>query len=153
MGEIEDAIQAPEALPETILGIVRKMTSQTTLDHDEPAHLDGNMVDQLNKVAQKHGGMVPLHSRLFAQWLHYVFPLECPFPHKAGATSSATPSEFGTDYIASKQDMKKHASNATALDVAVTKEELQWLSQWSADEELIMEYNTGGPTCGILHFL
>jgi hypothetical protein len=153
MGEIESAIAAPTALPEAILSLVRTMTSQTTLDHDEPAHLDKGMIEQLNKVAKSHGGMVPLHSRLFAQWLHYVFPHECPFPHKAGATSSATPSEFGTDYIASKQDMKKHASNATALDVAVTKEELQWLSQWSADEELIMEYNTGGPTCGILHFL
>jgi len=145
MGEIEDAIQAPEALPETILGIVRKMTSQTTLDHDEPAHLDGNMVDQLNKVAQKHGGMVPLHSRLFAQWLHYVFPHECPFPHKTGAISSATPSEFGDDFRASKDDMDKHAANATALDISVTKEELQWMSQWSADEELMMDdYSVDG---------
>jgi len=141
MGEIESAIAAPTALPETILSVVRTMTSQTTLDHDEPAHLDLGMVEQLNKVAKKHGGMVPLHGRLFAQWLHYVFPHECPFPHKSGAVSSATPTEFGQDYIASKTDMKKHASNATALDVAVTKEELQWLSQWSSDEELMAEYD------------
>merc|ERR1719428_64083 len=33
MGEIEIAVQAPEAVPEKILEIVRKMTSQTTLDH------------------------------------------------------------------------------------------------------------------------
>merc|ERR1719263_1368616 len=153
MGEIERAIQTPEALPETILGVVGNMTSQTTLDHDEPAHLDGNMIEQLNKVAKNHGGMVPLHSRLFAQWLHYVFPHECPFPHKNGAVSAATISEFGDQYIATKDDMKKHASNATALDVAVTKEDLQWLSQWSDDEELAIDYNTGGPKCGILHFL
>jgi len=144
MGEIESALQAPEALPETILGVVRKMTSQTTLDHDEPAHLDGNMVEQLNKVAKNHGGKVPLHGRLFAQWLHYVFPHECPFPHKSGAVSATTPSEFGNDYIASKDDMKKHASNTTALEIEVTKEELQWLSQWSADEELMMDYSADG---------
>jgi len=143
MAELESAIQTPEALPEAILDVVRKMTSQTTLDQDEPAHLDGNMVEQLNKVAKNHGGMVPLHSRLFAQWLHYVFPHECPFPHKSGAVSAVTPSEFGNDYIASKDDMKKHATNATALDIAVTKEELQWLSQWSADEELMMDYSDG----------
>jgi len=141
MGEIESAIEAPTALPETILNIVRTMTSQTTLDHDEPAHLDAGMVEQLNKVAKKHGGVVPLHGRLFAQWLHYVFPHECPFPHKSGAVSSATPSEFGEDYIASKHDMNKHASNATALDIAITKEELQWLSQWSTDEELMSQYS------------
>merc|ERR1719379_2504050 len=142
MGEIETTIKAPEALPETILGVVGKMTSQTTLDQDEAAHLDGNMVEQLNKLAKNHGGMVPLHGRLFAQWLHYVFPHECPFPHKSGAVSATTPSEYGNDYIASKDAMKKHASNVTALDIAVTKEELQWLSQWSADEELLVDYGS-----------
>jgi len=143
MGEIESAIQTPEALPETILNIVRKMTSQATLDHDEPAHLDGNMVEQLNKVAKNHGGKVPLHGRLFAQWLHYVFPHECPFPHKSGVTSATTPFEYGNNHLASSDDMKKHASNTTALDISVTKEELQWMSQWSADEELMMDYSDG----------
>jgi hypothetical protein len=141
LGEIESAVQAPTAAPGTILSIVRNMTSQTSLDHDEPAHLDGNMVSQLEKVASSNGGMVPLNSRLFAQWLHYVFPHECPFPHKNGAVSAATPSEFG-DFIANKEDMKKHASNATALDVSVTKEELEWMSQWSSEEELLMDYSS-----------
>lgn len=150
MGEIESAIQAPEAVPEKILDVVGKMTSQTTLDHDEPAHLDGNMVDQLKKVAKNHGGMVPLHGRLFAQWLHYVFPHECPFPHKTGAVSAATPLEYGQEHIASKADMKKHASNATALDIAVTKEELQWLSQWSTDEELLSDYSPDGQKWSLL---
>jgi len=147
MGEIESAMQAPEALPEAILNIVRTMTSQTTLDHDEPAHLDGNMVEQLKKVAKSHGGMVPLHGRLFAQWLHYAFPHECPLPHKQGATITvSTPSEFGEDFgLASKDDMKKHASNTTALDISVTKEDLQWMSQWSEDEELMVDYSDGQP--------
>jgi len=153
MGEIETAIKAPEALPETILALVRTMTSQTTLDQDEPAHLDGNMVEQLNKVAKNHGGMVPLHGRLFAQWLHYVFPHECPFPHKSGAVSATTPSEYGNDYIASKDDMKKHASNTTALDISVTKEELQWLSQWSADEELMTDYGSEGSSMSFVFLL
>jgi len=142
LGEIESAIKAPTALPSTILDIVRNMTSQTTLDQDEPPHLDSSMIAQLDKVAKNHGGMVPLHGRLFAQWLHYVFPHECPFPHKNGAVSATTPSEYGDQYIASKDDMKKHASNATAFDIAVTKEELQWMSQWSSDEELMVDYQS-----------
>jgi len=142
LGEIESAVQAPTALPSTILGIVRTMTSQTTLDHDEPAHLDSNMVKQLEEVAKNNGGKVPLHSRLFAQWLHYVFPHECPFPHKNGAVSAATISEFGDQYIASQDDMEKHASNTTALDIAVSKEDLQWMSQWSSDEELMLDYDS-----------
>ncbi|CAE7211809.1 unnamed protein product [Symbiodinium sp. CCMP2592] len=27
---------------------------------------------------------VPLHGRLFAQWLHHAFPRDCPFPHVSG---------------------------------------------------------------------
>jgi len=142
LGELESAVQAPTASPGTILSIVRKMTSQTTLDHDEPAHLDGNMVAQLEQVAKSNGGMVPLHSRLFAQWLHYVFPHECPYPHKNGAVSAATISEFGEHFVASEEDMKRHASNATALDIEVTKEDLQWMSQWSSDEELMLDYES-----------
>merc|ERR1719473_1026812 len=110
------------------------------------------MIGQLEKVAKSNGGMVPLHGRLFAQWLHYVFPHECPFPHKNGAVSATTPMEFGDQYIASKDDMKKHASNATALDVAVSKEDLQWMSQWSEDEELMVDYSSelSGPWRGRL---
>jgi len=140
MGEIESVIKAPTALPSAILDIVRNMTSQTTLDHDEPAHLEKHMISQLEQVAKNHGGMVPLHGRLFAQWLHYVFPRECPFPHKQGVTTSATPTEFGEQYIASQEEMQKHAENVTDVHLSVAKEELQWMSQWSEDEELMLDY-------------
>jgi len=142
LGEIESAIKAPTALPSAILDLVRNMTSQTTLDHDEPPHLDKNMVSQLEQVAKNHGGMVPLHGRLFAQWLHFVFPRECPFPHKMGSVVSATPTEYGESYIATTEDMEKHASNATDVDLHVDKAELHWMSQWSEDEELVMDYQS-----------
>ena len=35
----------------------------------------------MEQVASHHGGKVPLHGRLFAQWLHHAFPRECPYPH------------------------------------------------------------------------
>ena len=34
----------------------------------------------MEMIADKHHGEVPLHGRLFSQWLHYVFPQECPYP-------------------------------------------------------------------------
>jgi hypothetical protein len=143
LGELESAIQAPSASPSTILTIVRTMTSHTSLDDDEPAHLDKSMVSQLEQVAKSHGGMVPLHGRLFAQWLHYVFPRECPFPQKMGTVSAVTPSEYGDQYIASAQDMEKHASNATDVHLDYDKE-LHWMSQWSPDEELMVDYKPVG---------
>merc|ERR1719502_1266960 len=73
MGEIETAIDASTALPATIVDVVGKMTSQTTLDDDEPPHLNQDLKKQLEQIAKNNGGRVPLHGRLFAQWLHYVF--------------------------------------------------------------------------------
>jgi len=142
MGDIENAIDAPTALPSAILDVVRSMTSQTTLDDDEAPHLTPSLLQQLESVAKNHGGMVPLHGRLFAQWLHYVFPRECPFPHRTGAVSSATPSQYGGDHVATKEDMLKHASNASAMSLSVGKDELHWMSQWSEDEELIVDYSS-----------
>merc|ERR1719223_1582989 len=39
---------------------------------------------RLDEVAAHHEGLIPLHGRLFAQWMHLAFPQECPYPHKAG---------------------------------------------------------------------
>jgi len=143
MGEIETYIGAPTASPQDILAIVGNMTSQTTLDDDAPPHLAGSLTAQLKQVADSNGGRVPLHGRLFAQWLHYVFPRECPFPHKIGASASVTPVEFGDGYLVNKEDMQKHAANASAASLAadVKKEDLQWMSQWSDDEELKLDYS------------
>merc|ERR1719261_1409366 len=58
--------------------------------------------------------------------------------------SAVTPAQYGDEYIASESEMKKHASNATAstLPIKVDKEELQWMSQWSPDEELAVDYSS-----------
>jgi len=154
MGEIEVAIDAPSATPAKIISVVGNMTSPTTLDDDEPAHLTEDLRKQLEQIAKNHAGMVPLHGRLFAQWLHYVFPRECPFPHKMGAVVSATPTEYGDSFIASKEDMEKLAATATDVEIPTTmgKEELQWMSQWSEDEELMVDYSSemSGPWRGRL---
>lgn len=142
MGEIETSLDSPTALPSGILDVVGSMTSQQSLDDDEPPHLTQHLKGQLEQIARNHGGTVPLHGRLFAQWLHYVFPRECPFPHKTGAVTSVTPSEYGEEHIASQADMKRHASNASSLSIDVSKEELEWMAQWSPDEELMVDYSS-----------
>merc|ERR1719352_1850687 len=48
--------------------------------YDEPQNLTAQMVSKLHEVAAEHGGQIPLHGRLFSQWLHYAFPYECPYP-------------------------------------------------------------------------
>merc|ERR1719251_504496 len=77
---------------------------------DEPAHLDAAMRAQLQRLAQMHGGQVPLHGRLFAQWLHYAFPRDCPFPHKAGDTVALTPGQFGEASIVTEEEVSRHVT-------------------------------------------
>jgi hypothetical protein len=143
LSEIESVIQEPAATASAILYIVNNMTLQVSLDDEVLPNMDSNLVNQLEQIADKNGGLVPLHGRLFAQWLHYVFPRECPFPHKMGTISTITPAEYGSDYTAAEADMKKLAMNTSAHNVTVDKEALQWMSQWSEDEELILDYNNG----------
>jgi len=145
LGEIESKIQEPAATPSAILSTVENMTLQLTLDEEVLPNMDTNLVQQLEQIAAKNGGLVPLHGRLFAQWMHYVFPRECAFPHKMGTVSTITPSEYGVQYNALEADMKMHASNASVANVTLSKEALQWMSQWSEDEELIVDYGDRSP--------
>jgi len=145
LGEIEVAVGSSTASPLELLQIVGNMTAQTTLDDDDSPDLalESMLALQLQQVASTNGGKVPLHGRLFAQWLHYVFPRECPFPHKVGMVSAVTPLQYGQEYIANDAEMKRYASNATASNIptSIDKEELQWMSQWSPEEEFSVDYS------------
>jgi len=140
-GEIETKLRRPTAEADQILSVVGNITAQLSVDDDDPPHLDVSLRSQLDQIAAGNGGHVPLHGRLFAQWLHYVFPRQCPFPHKSGTASALTPAEFGDGFIASKNEMKTHAAsvNETELVAAMGKDDLQWMSQWSPEEELIAD--------------
>jgi len=138
LGEIERAIGAPTALPEDIIRMVGNMTD---FDSNQPLKLDGALQGQLQSIADTHGGKVPLHGRLFAQWLHYVMPRECPFPHKAGATASVTPQQFGDNYMATETEVKTIAQTETPA-VEFQDFEKDLMSQWSEDEELPGDYSS-----------
>eukprot|EP00928_Gymnodinium_smaydae_P077921 TRINITY_DN6145_c0_g2_i1.p1 TRINITY_DN6145_c0_g2~~TRINITY_DN6145_c0_g2_i1.p1 ORF type:complete len:639 (-),score=158.27 TRINITY_DN6145_c0_g2_i1:148-2064(-) len=83
LDNIEHSIEAPEATPERIVEVV----SESLKKH--PAAFMGVLgfesMQLLRTIADMHGGVVPLHGRLFAQWMHRVYPRECPYPHAAGA--------------------------------------------------------------------
>jgi len=78
MTELEGSVRAPSAPPEQLLIIVGNISSPSV---DAPRQLPSGLQDKLHAIAVQHGGKVPIHGRLFAQWLHFAFPQECPFPH------------------------------------------------------------------------
>lgn len=135
LAELETAIRAPVAMPEQILPVIERLSSG--FDDNEPK-LSRALTKQLNEIARANSGKVPIHGRLFAQWLHYVFPLDCPFPHKSNTTTTLTPLAFGDDYMASEEEMQVHKDTKSNDVGATTEEEL--LSQWSHEEELLTEH-------------
>merc|ERR1719460_725253 len=78
LGQLEQRIAAPEASPSTITKLISMIPSATMPSNRTIAPW---LKHRLDEVAQHHGGLIPLHGRLFAQWLHYAYPRECQFPH------------------------------------------------------------------------
>eukprot|EP00929_Paragymnodinium_shiwhaense_P032913 TRINITY_DN18181_c0_g1_i1.p1 TRINITY_DN18181_c0_g1~~TRINITY_DN18181_c0_g1_i1.p1 ORF type:complete len:590 (+),score=145.18 TRINITY_DN18181_c0_g1_i1:88-1857(+) len=109
MSLVEGEIGAPEADPEKIAELVKEITTDTV----QTRTLSETLLYRLREVASLNGGRVPLHGRLFAQWLHHAFPRECPFPHQSSTTSPLTPDEWiresgHSDSQATEAEMTEH---------------------------------------------
>jgi hypothetical protein len=138
LNEIEDAVGGPLAQPEEILALIGNMTG---ID-EETRKLDASLNDQLQRISRINGGKVLLHGRLFAQWLHYVFPRECQFPHKAGSHTAHTPFQYGAESLVKSDEVAKHAAvRNESVAVEADLEDPQWMSQWSEEEELLANYS------------
>jgi len=138
--QVEDGIKAPVATPSEVLEIVKNMTA---MEVDRPG-LHTSLSQQISRIAETHDGKVPLHGRLFAQWMHYAFPQECPFPYRGA--KARTPAEFGDDHIASEEEMRRHVkegkrseSQRQSNGIVEEDEEERW-SQWVHEEELLADY-------------
>lgn len=138
LDDIEESIGGAAAIPEKILPIIERLDSG--LEDEEP-RLTSALRSELQKIADANAGKVPIHGRLFAQWMHYVFPLECPFPHKSGTTTTLTPLAFGDAYMASTEEMTKHNAETEDNSTSLASDD-EWKQQWSDEEELLTELPT-----------
>jgi hypothetical protein len=111
MGKLEQNISSPSATPERIAAVVGTFSTDTV---QLQGSLGEKVIKRLQDIADTNGGQVNLHGRLFAQWMHHVFPRECPYPHEAGSTKPQT-----TD------DWIKN----TGRGVAVSDEEIQEIEE------------------------
>jgi len=91
LGKLERDIGAPDAPPELVAQLVVDLPSDTV---PVPRALPDALRSRLFEVATSNGGRVPLHSRLFAQWMHHAYPRECPYPHEPGAAGPQAPNEW-----------------------------------------------------------
>merc|ERR1719471_2381920 len=137
MGHLERSISAPTASPERIAELVSGLQSDSV---DAPRDLSALLMSRLWEIADHHDGAVPLHGRLFAQWMHHAYPLECPFPHAGGTTQPLTPDEWmdesGKDDVeASKAELEAHITSY--IPSQHKSDELPWM----AVEELVAHHS------------
>ncbi len=96
-------------------------------------------------------GRVPLHGRLFAQWMHHVFPRECPYPHVAGTVNPLRPEDFvaqkGMDHTISDGELQRLSateapdpSQPTAAPLSGAASEIRRgeCTAWVDEEELFV---------------
>jgi len=135
LGHLETSIAAPAAPPSLIADIVSRLRSDTV---DAPRNLSAPLLHRLQEIADHHDGQVPLHGRLFGQWMHHAYPLECSFPHTSGTTSPLSPDEWmeesGVDEVMAEEQFRK----SFIKDIKPTDdaEALPWL----AVEELVVAH-------------
>jgi len=133
LSHLEHAVAAPSASAPQLAALVAALPSDTV---DAPRNLSAALVSRLHSVADYHGGSIPLHGRLFAQWLHHAYPRECPFPLVAGTTSPMTPDEWLA---------KKGHPDASKAQMALFVQQNQTMSEevppaplpWVQTEELV----------------
>merc|ERR1719343_1383974 len=142
MSELEEQIEAPADVPERLIALVANMSSTTV---EGPRQLPKALTKRLRDIASFHGGVVPLHGRLFAQWLHYAFPLECQYPQQLSTEDVLTPSHWQERGHSATAEEKAHYINLAASaaenpaympvgDEAYDAE--QGVPQWSEEEVL-----------------
>jgi len=130
---LEKALVAPSATPQSIMKVVSALSSDTV---DAPRTLSASLMKRLDEIAAHHGdGLVPLHGRLFSQWMHHAYPRECPFPHAEGADNEWTPEQWNTEtgkhFSLSDGEMHRHIDHHAhqwSMRSREGEEELPWAS-------------------------
>jgi len=132
LNELEASIRAPAATPQRIITLASNLTSSSML---VPRTVSADLVGKLHSIAERNDGEVPLHGRLFAQWLHWAFPHECPFPHVSADGSELSAHHWlGGKAIATVEERANHVERVESAPAEESKS--NFTQEWS-DEEVL----------------
>merc|ERR1719350_1614539 len=139
MGHLERSISAPTASPKRIAELVAGLQSESV---DAPRDLSASLMSRLGEIADHHDGLVPLHGRLFAQWMHHAYPLECPYPHAAGTVQPLTPDEWMDETGAMALEAPMQHRVAHIKPEKTSSWEKSDELPWEVVEELVVRHST-----------
>jgi hypothetical protein len=83
---LEGQLLKPKATAAEVIEVIENMPQSPEISDSQRTKLEA--------VAQHHSGLIPIHGRLLAQWLHFVFPRECPYPHMARTLDPKTQAQW-----------------------------------------------------------
>eukprot|EP00928_Gymnodinium_smaydae_P021261 TRINITY_DN1827_c1_g2_i1.p1 TRINITY_DN1827_c1_g2~~TRINITY_DN1827_c1_g2_i1.p1 ORF type:complete len:580 (+),score=114.07 TRINITY_DN1827_c1_g2_i1:99-1742(+) len=138
LGEIESAVASPAAEPQHLVEIVAKLASSSV---SAPRELPASLVRRLEDIAAHHGGQVPLHGRLFFQFLHHAFPLECPYPYLSLSQAMERDETWITRQTLQSKVMRHEvkAYNRAVSKLPQGTTEVSTDLPWSDEEDLFMQ--------------
>jgi len=142
MTSLERSIGQPVASPQHIAGLVSELPSDTIA---ASRNLSAALRRRLDEIAHVHGGQVPLHGRMFQQWMHHAFPNECPYPLASSQLSAPLGVADWTakwnqskSALATKGEMQEIVRLAGAAGENSSRYDLDgWAVPWTAEEELV----------------
>jgi len=140
MDHVEHHFAAPSAAPLQILQFISSLSSSTVA---AGRRLHDVLVRRLEDIASRYDGQVPLHGRLFAQWMHHAYPRECPYPHISGTTRPQSVADYvaeGKNPVVNKDRMVQVVDAPQRLQAGSDE-----VTLWSHDEELYVGDHRTGP--------
>lgn len=140
MHHLESEIRAPTAKPDEIWKLVANLPSSVVTAARELPH---RLLERLEEISAKHKGDIPIHGRLFAQWLHHAYPRDCPYPHTRGTTRPQTADEWmaetGKESSHTREEMEQFVKTAAEFEVTDDGDLTNTVVlPWSDDEELLV---------------
>jgi hypothetical protein len=125
MNEIEGHVRGPTATSQQLLGLLSNVSSTTV---DAPRTFSSDMTKRLSQIANQNEGTIPVHGRLFGQWLHYAFPYECPLP--ITAQNALTPSAWlNGAAIGTMEEREQHIQTVEELDLVGEHSTAEWTEE------------------------
>lgn len=134
MALVERQIGAPTATPEQIARVVSVLESDTV---HAPRNLSSTLLARLDDM-KMHDGSVPLHGRLFSQWMHHAFPRECSFPQVADH-DAMLPEDWRDAMHVHTVEVSEHELLAHKDKAAAADDEHLPALPWIHEEDLVAE--------------
>jgi hypothetical protein len=118
LAKLERATAGPAAKPDDLVQSMKKL---------QGAGIAEGFLQEIPTLVDQNSGLVELHGRPLAGWMHRAFPLECPAPdieHNQKVTNPKTPDEWisDTDQVKELEEMMGEIAQVLAQYTTMGKE-------------------------------